>query len=423
MIVDASGGDLGLDVWLVCLAAAGFAGLALFIALRVYVSQQVTTPVVELTEAARAVSTDQLERLEPLVVRGAPEIAELGAAFEGMLERVADYVNELERSRTEFRRAVSRLGDALASTHDRQAIVEVVLETGALLVDAAGAVFFLAAGPELVARAGHGIDGWEGTTFKAGDGVAGWALLHDEVAVCPYGPHSTHPDEPSVDTAVAVPIHSQNRVFGVLAVYGKTSGRRFTNDDIDSLKAFARQAEAAIDNTFLHDEASRLSITDGLTGVWNRRYFDMQCAQEVERAQRFEEPFSLVMVDIDAFKGVNDEYGHQAGDAILVDLARRLVEATREVDRVARFGGEEFALLLPRTDCVGAERLAEKVRSSVAEVPFVTDHGSLWISVSLGVACHPDHGGSVRELVAAADEALYRAKASGKNRVERSLRS
>ncbi|MBV8234334.1 MAG: GGDEF domain-containing protein, partial [Acidimicrobiia bacterium] len=113
-----------------------------------------------------------------------------------------------------------------------------------------------------------------------------------------------------------------------------------------------------------------------------------------------------------------DRFGHQAGDAVLVELARRLTDATREVDVVTRFGGEEFALVLPRTPVQGTRRLADKVREVVADEPFAAGSVSIPVTVSVGAAAYPDHGLSTVDLLAAADAALYRAKENGRNRVE-----
>jgi len=184
------------------------------------------------------------------------------------------------------------------------------------------------------------------------------------------------------------------------------------------LQSLMHQAETAIENTFLYEEATRLSITDGLTGLWNRRLFDLRMNEELQRAIRFQEPFGLMLVDLDHFKDVNDRYGHQAGDAVLVELARRLTDATREVDVVTRFGGEEFALILPKTPVQGTLRLAEKVREVVSNEPFATGNASIPVTVSVGAAGYPDHGLSTADLLAAADAALYRAKENGRNRVE-----
>jgi diguanylate cyclase (GGDEF)-like protein len=141
----------------------------------------------------------------------------------------------------------------------------------------------------------------------------------------------------------------------------------------------------------------------------------------LSRAVRFAEPFGVVFVELDQMKAVNDRHGHQAGDTVLIELARRLTEAVREVDLVARWGGDEFTLLLPKTGLAGSLLLAEKIRVAVGTVPFRVDTGSLNLTISVGVAAYPEHGSSGKDLVAAADAAMYRAKAAGRNRVEHAV--
>ena len=133
------------------------------------------------------------------------------------------------------------------------------------------------------------------------------------------------------------------------------------------MRSLARQAAVGVENVLLHQEAQRLSITDGLTSLWNYRFLNMRLAQEVERAIRFNRSLSLLVIDIDHFKEVNDRFGHQRGDAILAELANRVVTETRaQVDTVARYGGEEFVLLLPETPLEGGRVVAEKIRESIA---------------------------------------------------------
>jgi diguanylate cyclase (GGDEF)-like protein len=203
-------------------------------------------------------------------------------------------------------------------------------------------------------------------------------------------------------------------MYGVLEL---ERGRSFSSGEIADVTTLIGHATSAIERIRAGDEARRLSLTDGLTGLWNRRQFELRAAQELERATRFGERFSIVIVDLDGFKSVNDSHGHLVGDAVLVEASHRLVTFTREVDTVARYGGEEFVLLLPQTDLDGARKVAEKVRSELAGAPVETDVGPLTITMSAGVASHPRHGTSVDSLLRAADRALYAAKSAGKNRV------
>ena len=349
------------------------------------------------------------------------------ATVERLILSLDARVRELEQSNGEFRRALNRLGDALSATHDRPAMLSAVLETCALYLRATTGVFYgVVAGTErLRPLVTCGAPPPAGGELSRGQGVAGTAADQEAVVVWPAGPGGTTPPpepgiEPFADAAIAVPIRSGSKPFGVLALYGTPSDRPFSDDDVDTLATLVRQVEPAIENTFLYEEATRLSITDGLTSLWNRRQFDLRLIAEQQRAVRFGEPFSVILIDLDQMKEVNDTRGHQAGDAVLVEIASRLAGGVRDVDLVARFGGDEFALVLPNTGVAGALRLADKVRAAVADQPFETGGtaNGVNLTVSVGVASYPEHGENGGTLVKAADDALYRAKTAGGNRVE-----
>lgn len=161
-----------------------------------------------------------------------------------------------------------------------------------------------------------------------------------------------------------------------------------------------------------------LAVVDELTGLHNRRYLDRRLDYEIERFERYHHPLAVGLVDVDFFKRVNDTHGHGAGDDVLRQLARVATEQVRRVDLVGRYGGEEFALVLPDTDREGAETAVERFRAAVAAHPFETTAGPLKITISAGVACvASDWRGDKESLLRAADRALYQAKALGRNRV------
>lgn len=162
-----------------------------------------------------------------------------------------------------------------------------------------------------------------------------------------------------------------------------------------------------------------LSITDGLTKLHNHRYFQDELARAFEESERYERPLSLAMIDIDYFKKVNDTYGHAVGDEILKGVANLYRESVRTTDLVARYGGEEFAVMMPETNLADALTFAEKIRSLVESTPMETQAGPLNITVSLGVASIPHSKiHTPKEVIVAADKALYRAKRNGRNQVQ-----
>ena len=166
------------------------------------------------------------------------------------------------------------------------------------------------------------------------------------------------------------------------------------------------------------EQAEEMASRDSLTGLYNHRAFYALLKDEIARSLRFSRPLSLLMLDIDHFKLVNDTHGHQAGDTILKGLSELLFKRARAVDRVCRYGGEEFILILPETDATQTLRIAERLRSAVQSHSFpVGDGNALGITVSIGVATYPMQEIPPKDFVKAADIALYRAKQAGRNRV------
>ncbi len=167
-----------------------------------------------------------------------------------------------------------------------------------------------------------------------------------------------------------------------------------------------------------HEQTRRLAFTDGLTSLANYRWFHTRLQQEIERADRYHRPLSLIMLDIDYFKAYNDTHGHPQGDAMLTQVARLLKQTSRSSDMVARYGGEEFALILPETDQLSAEALGNRLREEIEQFQFAGEEHlpSKILTISVGIATHSRYGDK-ETLIAAADAELYRAKREGRNRV------
>lgn len=209
----------------------------------------------------------------------------------------------------------------------------------------------------------------------------------------------------------------------------RVEGLRIGADDyigkpFDARELLARVAKMVAIKR-MHDEVSaakerleRLAICDELTGLYNYRYLQSRLTEEFKRSERYREPLSCAMVDIDRFKSFNDRFGHDVGDRVLAEVAARLRGTVREVDVVARYGGEEFLLVLPSTHLAGALTVAERVWRAMSGEDVRWDGGSERLTVSIGVALYPSRGVASRDaLLKAADKALYRAKADGRDRI------
>jgi two-component system, cell cycle response regulator len=381
----------------------------------------VSRPLGELAEQARAIARGDFAR-PPSAVRSGGEVGELARAFERMQVELGEYLSALRSSRDELARSMNRLGETLSSTHDLPKLLAVVLEAAVQSRRAkAGSLLLLTADrTALVREATHGLQQRDpAERIPVGQGVAGTVAAKGRPMVL-ASPAGNGGAEPTATTQVSVPLLSQGRVLGVLSLYDREDGEPFTLADAEALTAFAVQAAVAIENVRLHAEAERLSVTDPLTGAWNYRYFERRFEQEIERSRRFGRVLALLMLDIDHFKSVNDRFGHQRGDEVLVEFARRVTGSVRDIDTFARYGGEEFVLILPETNLEGGLAVAEKLRVATHRTPFCADGGSdggVRLTGSIGVACFPEHATSPEELLRAADEALYEAKLQGRDRV------
>jgi diguanylate cyclase (GGDEF)-like protein len=340
-----------------------FAAVAIVSIIAWLLGRTIVRSLKELADAARAVAHGRFA--QRVQVRGHDEFATLGRAFNEMAE-------QLSAERGRVRDAVDRFGKALAATHDPFTLLNVIVESA---VEATGAT-----GGRLV------VDGQEHA--RAGEPERGGRPL-----VIPLGPEG-----------------KENAMLLL------TPERADFGDQSRELALWlGSQAAVALENVRLHRIVERQASTDGLTDLANRRQFEEALASEISRAERFGGSLSLILADLDDFKQVNDQHGHQAGDDVLREFAAVLRDTVRDIDLAARYGGEEFAVLLPQTDLVGAERLAERLREAMASRRIAPlPDASFTVTSSFGVASFPD-APTPAALFAAADEALYRAKSAGKN--------
>lgn len=254
-------------------------------------------------------------------------------------------------------------------------------------------------------------------------GITRWVLLEGQAVHVPdVGADSRY--HPSIDSlpglrtaaCLAVPLRVRDTTLGVLVAVNRIDASPFHDRHLRVLSLLANQTAIAIENGKLYRRAEQLAVTDDLTQVYNYRFLKMGLRREVKRAARFNQKFSILMIDVDNLKKYNDKHGHLRGSEVLRLIAQILVREARSIDLVAKYGGDEFVAILPQTSREGACVLADRVKIAVAAAAFpMAEPGT--ITVSLGVATYPDNGITAGGILESADIALYAAKQSGKNRV------
>jgi diguanylate cyclase (GGDEF)-like protein len=406
----------------------GFLLLALVSA--TIVSRALTGQIGKFLAAARRLARGDFAHAVP--VEGHDEFAQLGREFNSMSAQLEAKIEEVERKRQELEETIRRVGDALATGLDRHGVVALAVRQAVDACEAeAGRALPLDRGAFEESRAGtlddelvKSIETAERRAFAVRPEVGPELLEPIDPDAPPPKPRRAVAGSAGMAHALAVPMRAllaspAPEYLGVLSIARRE--RKFSRQEEELLEYLAGQAVVSIENAGLHETVERQAVTDELTGLANVRAFHSILQREIERSRRFQSALGLVMVDLDNFKKVNDEHGHQQGDEVLASVASVLRDFSRDIDAPARYGGEELAVVLPGTDSEGAALLAERMREAVERlrVPRIGGRGSLRVTASFGVAAIPESALDKEDLIAAADAALYRAKRGGKNRVER----
>ncbi len=262
------------------------------------------------------------------------------------------------------------------------------------------------------------------TSFKIGEDIFGAALMYEDTIYVPdvkkEKKYKFYNDKTEQGAFLVIPLLlRKNDPIGVMSLYRKKK-ESFTKKEITLFNKIAKEISKVIDKTLLFRQTKELSITDDLTGLYNRRYFNERIDREVQRAERYNRPLTVLMVDIDYFKNFNDINGHLMGDEILKRVAHAIESNIRKADILARYGGEEFVVLLPEIDGCQAFKAAEKLRRTIEKKRFPRQENqpNKNLTISLGLSSLPDDSVKAKELLDFADRALYKAKAEGRNRVK-----
>jgi diguanylate cyclase (GGDEF)-like protein len=268
---------------------------------------------------------------------------------------------------------------------------------------------------------GPGLGGLRRRTVALGDGLIGRAGASRQTLLAGEGGEDGTPDLPRgvrARSALAVPLLCRGRLVGVATLVDRRGRRRFSADEARLATLLLEPAAAALDAALLVRRSEELSVTDDLTRLYNSRYLNAALGREVERSRRYRSPLSVIFLDLDGFKNVNDRHGHMWGSRTLVEVGAVVRETVRAIDVVARFGGDEFTVILPQTDRRGARVIAERLRERIAEARYLKAYGlEVRVTASLGIATYPEDGRTGEDLLACADRAMYRAKEAGKDRV------
>lgn len=306
----------------------------------------------------------------------------------------------------------------LLSSLNTDVIVQSLID-GAYRIAPSEIVFFIAKGKEIEVLRQLGLPDQKKKIFTLKGTLLDMVVKNKEPFYLSDVRHYRSPIMPfktdDLGSVFVLPMLYEKEILGMLALLSEKINA-LSPYQIELLEVLGNQASTSIANARFHAEIERLAITDGLTGLFNHRHFQERLSQEFSRIDRFSEPLSVLIIDIDHFKKINDTYGHPVGDAVLKGVADKIRKTIRNIDISARYGGEEFAVILIGTDERGAMNMAERLRKAVMNKTFSADKNTFSVTISIGISTYTKGIKRKEELIEKADKALYRAKNSGRNR-------
>ena len=327
------------------------------------------------------------------------------------------------RSRVERRDALIDIVRGVNATLDPQKIADVIVDRAATWVPApCWAVVCDDLSGQLSVLADRGLAADMGPAVHA---IATWVMNRSQEFVTSDLTRDARVPGPHVGAVIAFPLGCRGRRVGALVALDRQPAAReprMAESLVRAVRVLLEPASVALDSALQLKRAEALSVTDDLTHLYNSRYLNLVLRRETKRASRSGRPLSLLFIDLDGFKAINDTHGHLFGSRALVEAASVIRLSARETDVVSRFGGDEFALVLPDTGGEGAFAVGERIRERIAAHTFLArDRLDIHLTVSVGVATLPDVAASADELVQAADKAMYQVKDSGKNGIQAAI--
>ncbi|MBI2058927.1 MAG: sensor domain-containing diguanylate cyclase [Nitrospirae bacterium] len=272
-----------------------------------------------------------------------------------------------------------------------------------------------------LAATGEKADEVKDIKLQIGEGIAGWVVQHGVPVLSPdvdkdprFSPRVASSVNFTSRNIACAPMKVKARIIGAIEVLNRKDGPTFSDDDLEILEAFANQAALAIENARLF----KLAITDELTGLYSHRYFKDYLRLELHKAKRLRRPLAVVLMDIDNFKSFNDTYGHSVGDEVLRGVSNILRKSLRDTDVIARYGGEEIAVILTELNASQSLLVSNRLREQIEAYNIARDGKKMGVTVSVGLSMYPESADNETDLFDRADAALYQAKRSGKNCVK-----
>ncbi|MDI6703367.1 MAG: diguanylate cyclase [bacterium] len=321
---------------------------------------------------------------------------------------------------------INRVNEAVTSIFDHQQVLQKILQLLKQMIDYYACCLLLKSeeGFELILSINHEIsegflDEFKERTYRIFKQYTNLSVPKEKVDINWEGDSQSFitKGDGKVNSFESLPLKIRGKEIGCLTI-SHSKEQAFREDDLNLLSLLASHSAIGIENALLYRRLERLAITDGLTNLYTHRYFRECLEKEIKRAERYNLTFSLLMIDIDDFKEVNDTYGYLMGDKVLEDVAQVIRNNSfRGIDVVARYGGEEFGVILPETNKLGAMVVGERIRKEMEGTRFQIKGNSLRITVSIGISTYPEDGKSIDGLIDQSDRVLYKAKKEGKNKV------